>query len=112
MLHTPLLGARSESFGEDEMHTPDTEDTAHTTVLGPDVKYVQLADSHTHTHPGAGDCAEECMSYRTGVQPTLPIPDMQKGIHQPREPGFSLHKISYMDWGEASFIFKIKFLLC
>ena len=40
MVHTPLLGARSERFGEDEMHTPDPEDTAHTPLLGPDVKYV------------------------------------------------------------------------
>ena len=40
MVHTPLLGARSERFGKDEMHTPDPEDTAHTPLLGPDVKYV------------------------------------------------------------------------
>ena len=46
MVHRPLLGVRAQRFGEDEMHTPDTEDTAHTTVLGPDVKYVQLADNH------------------------------------------------------------------
>ena len=89
MVHTPLLGPRAERFGEDEMHTPDTEDTAHTTVLGPDVKYVQLADSHTHTHTGARDCADECISYRTGVQPTLPIPDMQKVSTSQGSPDFA-----------------------
>ena len=44
-MHTPLLGARSERIGEDEMHTLDHEDTAHTPLLAPDVKYVQLADT-------------------------------------------------------------------
>ena len=44
MVHTPLLGARSERIGEEEMHSIDPEDTAHTPLLAPDVKYVQLAD--------------------------------------------------------------------
>jgi hypothetical protein len=44
MVHTPLLGARSERIGEDKMHTLDPEDTAHTPLLAPDVKDVQLAD--------------------------------------------------------------------
>ena len=42
IVDTPLLGAKAERFGEGKMHTP---------LLGPDVKYVQLADSHTQTHP-------------------------------------------------------------
>ena len=91
MVHTPLLGARSERFGEDEMHTPDPEDTVHKPVLGPDVKYVQLADSHTHTHPGAGDCADECMSYDTGVHPTL-VPDIQKVSTNHESPDFAYTK--------------------
>ena len=70
MVHKPLLGAITERFREDKMHTPDPEDTANTPVLTPDVKCVQVADSNIRTHPGAGDCADECMFYRTGVQPT------------------------------------------
>ena len=50
MVHTLLLGVRAERFGEDKMHTPDTEDTTHTPLLAPDMKYVKLADSHTRTH--------------------------------------------------------------
>ena len=62
----------------------------HTPLLGPDVKYAQLADIHTHA--GAGECADQCMSYRTGVQPTLAIPDMQKVSTNHGSPDFAYTK--------------------
>ena len=39
------------------MCTPDPEDAAQTPLLGPDVKYAQLADSHTHTPWSWGLCS-------------------------------------------------------
>ena len=73
----------------------------HTPLLGPDVKYAQLAGIHTHA--GAGECADQCMSYRTGVQPTLAIPDMQKVSTNHGSPDFAYTK-SLHGLGEAGVI--------
>jgi hypothetical protein len=48
-VHRPLLGAITERFREDKMHTHDPEDTANTPVLAPDVKCVQVAVTYAHT---------------------------------------------------------------